>query len=193
MKLFETIKWVEGKPQHLDYHEARANASRIQLFGTKTPIKLIEYLSDLPPSGAYRVRIVYSEIVDRVEVEPLRPSPIRTLKRVKSTLDYSHKLLDRSKLDELFAKRGQADDVLIVKEGWITDTTIANVAFFDGQKWLTPEKPLLPGIFRAFLLNKGVLTPARIHLQELSRFRYAAILNALRGMQVLPTGSWMID
>ena len=42
--------------------------------------------------------------------------------------DYRYKSADRSLLDRLFALRGAADDVLIVRRGLITDTSIANVA-----------------------------------------------------------------
>ena len=59
--------------------------------------------------------------------------------------DYSLKYQDRSKLDRLFAMRGDRDEVLITINGIITDTSYSNVVLFDGSTWYTPEQPLLEG------------------------------------------------
>ena len=52
--------------------------------------------------------------------------------------------------------RGACDEILIIKDGHITDTSISNIVFRlpDGW-WLTPFTPLLKGIMRTYLLESG--------------------------------------
>ncbi len=39
-----------------------------------------------------------------------------------------------------------ADEVIVEKDGYLTDTTIANIAFFDGKRWITPKIHYLEGL-----------------------------------------------
>lgn len=57
----------------------------------------------------------------------------RNFKILKSDVNYERKFLDRSALDEIFAQRGANDDVLIEKNGILTDTTIANIAILQND------------------------------------------------------------
>jgi 4-amino-4-deoxychorismate lyase len=79
----------------------------------------------------------------------------------------------------LFTQRQNHDDILIVKNGLITDTSYSNVAFFDGQLWFTPHQPLLPGTARARLLHEGCLQEAKITLTDLHRFEKCSLINAM--------------
>jgi 4-amino-4-deoxychorismate lyase len=79
----------------------------------------------------------------------------------------------------MFDKKGLADDVLIVKNGWITDTSFANILFFDGKRWLTPEKPLLKGTQRENLLRQGLIFQANISPASLPDFSKARLINAM--------------
>ena len=81
---------------------------------------------------------------------------IRTLKLVTANhIDYRYKSTDRSELNRLTAQKGNCDDIVIVKNGFITDTSFTNLALFDGHQWLTPAHPLLAGTQRALLLEQG--------------------------------------
>ena len=42
-------------------------------------------------------------------------------------------------------KREQ-DEILITRNGLLTDTSIANIALFNGKEWHTPKHPLLKGV-----------------------------------------------
>ena len=44
-----------------------------------------------------------------------------------------------------------------MKQGLLTDTSIANIALSDGTHWYTPAHPLLKGTKRAALLEEGIL------------------------------------
>jgi len=74
---------------------------------------------------------------------------IRTLKVVPTIIEYPYKYANRNAFDTLLQSHPDFDEIIIEKDGFITDTTIANLAFYNGTYWLTPEKPLLPGTMRA--------------------------------------------
>ena len=57
---------------------------------------------------------------------------IRSLRLVNGDgVDYRYKSTDRSVFARLLEKRGECDDVLIVRDGWVTDTSFTNVVFED--------------------------------------------------------------
>ena len=91
---------------------------------------------------------------------------------------------DRSALDACFTRRRGADDVIIVRRGLLTDTTVANLALFDPHtaRWYTPAVPLLAGTHRSALLSAGVLTPLPdLTPESLARFTRLRLFNALLG------------
>ena len=82
-------------------------------------------------------------------------------------------------MEALSARKGSCDDILIVKNGLVTDTSFSNVAFLDGSRWLTPEHPLLEGTKRAKLLEAGILAEADIRPEEIYRFKKVRLINAM--------------
>ena len=77
-------------------------------------------------------------------------------------------------------------DILIIKNKEITDTSYANIAFWDGSKWLTPANPLLSGVKRQFLMNRGSIFPADIRLNDLHLFKHAVMINAMLDLEDSP-------
>ena len=116
---------------------------------------------------------------------PYAPRRIESLRLVHDDhIDYALKRTDRSALDACFARRDGADDVLIVRRGLLTDTTVANIALFDPHtaRWYTPAVPLLAGTHRSALLSAGVLTPLpALTPESLVRFTRLRLFNALLG------------
>ncbi len=128
----------------------------------------------------YKCRILYDVKIHRIEWIPYRFKKIHSLQLVHADkLDYSHKFADRTELQSLLQKKGKAEDILIVKNGLITDTSYANVAFFDGLQWLTPLKPLLAGTKRAALLQQKKIQEADIRPQDLKQFGKLRLFNAM--------------
>lgn len=179
--LFETIRVVGRQPLHLEYHTARLNRSRRELFDCTDVIDLRKVLTvpDSLGEGIHRCRVVYEKKIEQIEFIAYERRPIRSLTLVESdTIEYAHKFLDRTAIDTL--RRGiTTDDILIVKDGHITDTSIANIVFHDGKRWVTPSTPLLAGTARARLLREGVITEEEITARSLARFTGAAAINAM--------------
>jgi 4-amino-4-deoxychorismate lyase len=182
-RLFETIKISDGKPENLYLHNERLNHSRKLLFGKSDQLKLEDFINvpENAKKGLFRCRVIYSDSVISVEFTPYIQAKIKTLKKVDAdSLKYDHKFLDRTALLSLIDKN-VADDIVIVRNGLITDTSYANIVFTDGEKWVTPDMPLLKGTMRAFLLGKGVITEERIIFNDLSRFTHLRMINAMLG------------
>ena len=182
-RLFETIKISDGKPENLHFHNERFNHSRNLLFGKSDHLRLEEYLNVPEDSrnGIVRCRIIYSDSVISVEFSPYVRAEIKSLKTVDGgSLQYDHKFLDRTPLLSLIDKN-VADDILIVQNGLITDTSYANIVFTDEERWVTPDTPLLRGTMRAFLLATGKIFEERIPVNDLSRYTRFRMINAMLG------------
>ena len=122
--------------------------------------------------------------IERIEFELYSRRMVKSLKVVEADhISYSFKYFDRIALDALFAQRGNCDDILMVKNGCVTDTHFANTAFWDGATWFTPDTPLLPGTMRASLLEKGVLKMARITPGNLNNYHNIRLINALNDLE----------
>lgn len=178
----ETIRIENGKAVNLGFHNYRFNRTRRDIFECNLPVNLADFIQPREYTERTRCRVEYQEEVEKVEYLPYTLRPVNSLKLVTSDgLDYTYKSTDRQKLDELFRQRGEADDILIVRDGFLTDTSIANIALWNGSQWETPEVPLLEGTMRASLLGKEMIVPAAIRLQDLSRYSLIRLFNAMIG------------
>ena len=111
---------------------------------------------------------------------------INSLKLVyDDRIDYSLKSTSRDELDALYALRGKCDDILIVKNSLVTDTSIANIAFYDSKKWITPASPLLKGTTRARLLDDGKIFESDVYLDDFKSFSKVALLNAMINFDII--------
>lgn len=179
MKLLETMRLKNGRAINGPWHQRRLNIA-CRRYGFNAPdLARLKH-----PGQTCRCRIVYANAIESVEYPPLNVRRIRTLQPVEAPIGYAFKYADRAALNALFDRRGAADETLILRRGLITDTTVGNVAFFDGARWLTPRLPLLKGTVRARLVAGGFLKPAALRLKELDRFWLVAVMNAVTGFYV---------
>ena len=179
--LFETIKVENGVFQNLHYHEARMNDARKKLLDSTDNIELEKSLS--VPAGCeneiYKCRVDYDHYIHKIDFTPYKAGKINTLKLVyDDEISYQFKFTDRSRLEEL-KKNANADDVIIVKKGLITDTSFSNIIFLDGKKWVTPSTPLLKGTKRQELLEKEIISEQLIKPSDLKNFKKAKLINAM--------------
>lgn len=182
--LLETIKIEDGEIYNLSYHQQRCTKSRQILFNSLDVLDLSSFI-DAPKTGLYRCRILYGEILHSIEYIPYTPKEIQSVKIVSSDIEYSLKYANRDALNALLESNKDVDEVIIEKEGFLTDTTISNIAFFDGDQWVTPVKPLLEGTMRAKLINEGFLQPREIKKEDLQNYSKVALMNAMIGFKIL--------
>jgi len=180
--LFETIRLQDGELQNLEYHESRMNKSRKELFRVSDRIML--HPSILIPvdckMGIFKCKVVYGTDIQNITFEPYVARKIKSLRLVEdNTITYNYKYTDRDRLNELLTKRGECDDILIVKNGFVTDTSFSNIVFYDGSDWVTPATPLLQGTMRSYLLDKKYVLEKEIKLGDLNLFQKARLINAM--------------
>ena len=180
-ELFETIKIEEGKIFNLKWHNQRLNRSRLELFSLLQPLHLEEYITP-PLQGLYRCRVVYDREIKSVEYLPYTPKNFKQFKIVQSNIEYHYKFSDRSELNALLQK--DYDEIIIERNNLLTDTSIANIAFYDGQDWLTPKTALLRGTTRERLLNEGFLKLKTIKKEDIKNYSHFALMNAMIGFQI---------
>ena len=182
--LLETIRIEDGVIHNLKYHQQRCNKSRQILFDSHDVLDLFACI-EAPKSGLYRCRILYAEHLHSIEYIPYTPKEIHSLKIVSSDIEYSLKYANRDALNALLASNQDVDEVIIEKKGYLSDTTMSNIAFFDGKQWVTPLNPLLEGTMRAKLIDEGFLHPKEIKREDLQNYSQVALMNAMIGFKIL--------
>ncbi len=182
--LLESIKLLNGEYQNLFYHEQRMNNSLRVLFGENQWFNLEEFMSQLekPASGLFKCRITYDDQSKDVEFIPYVPKSIQYLKLVEDDdIDYEHKFVDRKQIDRLFMQRSTCDDILIVKEGRITDSSYSNIVFRRKNSWYTPWSALLKGTMRQNLLEWNDIEEEDIFVEDIKSFDSFKLINAMLG------------
>jgi 4-amino-4-deoxychorismate lyase len=180
--LIESIKLLNGEFLNLFQHEARMNRSLKELCGVEDFFDLGKLLErfEIPGSGLYKCRITYDDQVQDVEFLLYTPKEVKTLKIVEhDRIEYEFKYKDRSTIDRLFKKREGCDDIIIVKEGFVTDSSYSNIVFRKGKRWVTPWSALLKGTMRQSLLDRNLIQEEDIRVEDIASFDSCKIINAM--------------
>ena len=176
----ESICIEKGLIYNLKGHNDRLNNTRKAIYGDVLPINLADFIDPLPHKLRTKCRVEYARDVINVSYAPYTLRPVSSLRLVTcNDINYSFKSTERSKLDKLFAMRGSEDDILIVKNNCLTDTSICNIALWNGSAWETPMYPLLKGTRRAQLLLEGCVTERDILVEELEKYSRIRLFNAM--------------
>ena len=177
---FETIKCDDYEVFNLEYHQKRI-AKTVGL-----NINLSEYVYPIS-NKLLRCKLIYDETgIQEVNYFEYKKRDIKTFKLIyDDNIDYSKKYLNRESLDEIYPKKENCDEILIIKNALLTDTSIANIAVFYENRWLTPKKPLLEGTTRARLIEEGKLHEKDITVEMLNKCEGFALMNAMIGFDEL--------
>ncbi|MDW3648850.1 MAG: aminotransferase class IV [Bacteroidia bacterium] len=183
--LFESIKIEAGKAPYLSWHQERVNCSYPQLFGAQNPFEL-EKLIRIPAAvkeGLFKARFVYDEKEYYWEFHPYSPKKIHSLKTVEAnTLEYSLKYQERTALKNLLIDTKEGEEIIILKGGFVTDSSYSNLIFRSGESWYTSDTPLLEGTCRARLLAERKIESVSIRKEDLGQFEAAKLINAMLDM-----------
>lgn len=178
----ETVRIYKHAAPLAAYHNARIARTWRVLGWAGHPPTITHAVGNAPDNeGVLKMRFIYSELgMEDIQYVPYQMRHLASLKLMDGgDIDYSLKSTDRRELEALRLQRGAADEVLIVKHGFITDTSYTNVAFYDGRNWYTPDTPLLEGTRRQHLLDNGKIRTASIRADQLRQFAKIALFNAM--------------
>jgi 4-amino-4-deoxychorismate lyase len=178
----ETIKIENGKIYNLDFHQDRMKKTAFFHYGTKPKINIdITAIPTHLQKERIKCRVLYSADITAIEFHPYQLRKIQSLKMVEdNNIEYNHKSVDRSVLNNLFEQRAEADDIMIVKNGKITDSLFANFVFetFAGELF-TPKTYLLEGTKRKFLLQNAIIKEKEITPTDISSYKKVYLINAM--------------
>jgi 4-amino-4-deoxychorismate lyase len=181
-QLIETIKVLNGQLQNLAYHNRRLNRARKELFNSPEEIEIAEFVKipALANTGVYKCTVTYNT---QITASQFQAYSIRTIKSLKvvtdNTIDYKYKYADRTHLNNLLEQKGECDEILIIKNGMVTDTSFSNVIFYKQGKWFTPYSPLLKGTKREKLLQQQLIEEIKITVNDLGQFEKVGLINAM--------------
>jgi 4-amino-4-deoxychorismate lyase len=191
-QLFESVKVQDGRLFNIGYHNYRINTARKQLYNLTDKIHLEEFLEvpDNAAIGLFKCRVIYNRTIIKIEFEKYVWRNVEKIKVVEDDLlEYSYKFVERKRIDDLLKKNTSSDkeEILVVKNGLLTDTSRANVVLFNGKEWHTPANPLLKGTQRQKLLDEKRIIEKEILLKDLKHYKEIKLINAMMEFETTPT------
>lgn len=184
--LVETIKSENGKLLNISFHNERMIRSLYELFGHRAETDLNNIIT-VPPfaiRGLFKCRVVYDDKSMEIEFVPYKIRMVNSLKVVTdNNIHYPHKYTDRSAINKLTELKGECDDILIIQNGMVTDSSYANVIFKNlNGNWVTPSTYLLSGTMRSALLKLGLISETRISYRDIEKYSEVRLINAMIGI-----------
>ena len=180
--LFESIKIENGKIFLTEFHQKRMDKTFKRFYYKKNPWKLKQIFSQIkvPLIGIYKMKFNYSEKKYKIEFKKYLLKKTAKIKCYEiNDFTYSFKFSDRRKIEYFYTKKLDCQDILMIKNGYLTDTSYCNIILFDGFSWFTPEKPLLEGVQREKLLESKMISKTKIKLNEINDFKQFKLINAM--------------
>lgn len=191
-RFIESIRVDGGRAELLEYHRERVERS-LRAFGCKPSFGLNTLVDEAIQhanayEGVYKLRFEYSgqgadmpslTAYTPREVHRLIPCPIEDINC------YAYKWADRSALLAPEPYRSLLDaeptcELIYTYEGLLTDTRYSNIILDMGDgRWLTPERPLLRGVMRQYLLDSGLIHTAELRASDLQACKSFRLINAM--------------
>ena len=189
-RFIETVCVRDGKILSAEAHLKRMGRTLFDHYGSFDPAKFYPWFDLRFPTrpGRYKWRLLYDHAgVTDTKCQIYLPADIGRLKLVHADqLDYSYKFSNRQGIEKLMRGVPANTDILIVKNGYLTDSSYANILLWDGKVWWTPDTPLLRGTQRAELLKKGLISEKRIPAHSVVKYQKIRLVNAMLSFDEAP-------
>ncbi len=181
-QFIETICYKNGVFERIELHNDRLNRTRNHFFDNQLAIDLSDHLSvplDLTHSTV-KCTITYGEKIQHISYSSYQIRAVHSLKMIENnSIDYTFKSSNRELLEAMFLLKGDCDDILIVKNGYLTDSSYANLILLRENRWYSMQNPLLLGTrLQSYLIEK-LVTPTLVTPNDLHLFSEARIINAM--------------
>jgi len=175
----EVICIYNGEPMHMPYHLQRM-AKTIRDFYQKPMPELQLNIPDEARKGKFKCRIEYTDTIRSITFSPYLQKQRKSVALVfDDNICYKYKSVDRRALTRL-VQQAQTDDVIIIRNGMITDASYCNLVFEDfAGRLFTPSDALLPGTCRQRLIDNGTVTERPIRADELHFYKTVYFINAM--------------
>ena len=176
----EAIKYKDGVLYNLTYHQARVSKTLAEFGGKEISLaRVLSEISAPAQKGVFKCRMVYGRDVESVEFTPYSFRQISTVGIIEgNSVEYAYKYTDRNLLSELLRQAG-CDDIIIIKQGFVTDAFAANLVFESRDGLFTPTTHLLPGTKRQLLLDTGRIKEAQVAVGDIQKYERVRFINAM--------------
>ena len=179
----EVIKVENGVFVNPQPHIERIFCTTLHFFSTPLSIELNNNIipAHLRTVDIVKCRVVYGSEIVSIDFEPYKMRTINSLSLADhNTIDYTYKYHNRDAINKLRAMHSESDDILIIKNAQITDTSFSNVVFKDHAGNLyTPKSTLLAGTKRRQLLNAGIIHEKEIKVSDIKSYVGVYLINAM--------------
>ena len=180
-QFIESIKIEDQKIFLAELHQKRVNDT-FSHFGKEGSIDVAKIFKnlDIDENGLYKLRIIYDLNKNfRTQLIPYAISEIDDFQLVENNnYDYSFKFEDRKEFEKMKMK-AKTEEIIVVKNNHITDTSFSNLLFLKGKNWFTPTTFLLNGVQRQHLLKTKKIKETEITLNNIKEFSHFQIINSL--------------
>ena len=180
-QFIESIKIEDQKIFLAELHQKRVNDT-FSHFGKEGSIDVAKIFKnlDIDENGLYKLRIIYDLNKNfRTQLIPYAISEIDDFQLVENNnYDYSFKFEDRKEFEKMKMK-AKTEEIIVVKNNHITDTSFSNLLFLKGKDWFTPTTFLLNGVQRQHLLKTKKIKETEITLNNIKEFSHFQIINSL--------------
>lgn len=180
-QFIESIKVEDQDIFLLELHQKRVNQTFAH-FGKEGSIDLGKIFKNLEhdEDGLFKLRLSYDlDKRIRTQMIPYAIPEIQSFQLVENnSFDYSFKFEDRKELEKMKMK-SKAEEIIIIKNNHITDTSFSNILFLKGKDWFTPTTYLLNGVQRQNLLKHKKIKETEVTLQNIKQFSHFQLINAL--------------
>lgn len=183
---FETIRYYKAIAENLVYHQQRVDRT-FALHHVTTKLQLAQLSfhemalqQSVIPEQIYKCRVSYN-----LEGNYHTIFESYTIRNIQSfeffeigENSYDCKFTNRNWINEAKALVN-ADEIIFTSNGFLKDSSYANIVLFDGQNWVTPTNPLLLGTRRASLLQDNLIIEKKIHINQIKHFQLIKFINAM--------------
>ena len=180
-QFIESIKVEDQKIFLTELHQKRMNET-FSNFGKACKIDIHSLFLNLEhdEDGLYKFRILYDlDNQFKTQVLPYAISEHDNFElAIDNEIDYRLKSADRIQFQKM-KENSDADEVIIVKDNQITDTSYSNLLFLKDKTWFTPKTYLLNGVMRQHLLASKKIKETEITLDNIKDFSHFQLINAL--------------
>lgn len=180
-RFIESIKIEDQEVFLLNLHQKRVNDTFAH-FGVQGSIDLEKIVKDLDidEDGFFKLRIVYDLNKNfKTQLIPYAIAEISNFQLVENnTYDYAFKFEDRKEFERMKTK-AKTEEIIVVKNNCITDTSYTNLLFLKGETWYTPTTYLLNGVMRQHLLATKKIKETEITLQNIKEFTHFQLINSM--------------
>lgn len=180
-RFIESIKVEDQRIFLVELHQKRMNDT-FSHFGKECKIDISDVFQNLEhkENGLYKFRIEYNlENNFKTQIIPYIISETDDFELViNNEINYSFKYYNRSEFQKI-KDRSHADEIIVVKNNQITDTSFSNLIFLKDKIWFTSKSYLLNGIMRQRLLSENKIRETEITLDNIKEFTHFQLINAL--------------